>query len=84
MFLFATVFLESKLGFSALLSVIRTSPSVLAMVFLYKRYYALKNQGAKARSNLDLSMPTRILAFGFYLTIALRYVIHRLQALGGI
>ncbi|KAF9468826.1 hypothetical protein BDZ94DRAFT_1303986 [Collybia nuda] len=44
-----------------------------AMVFLYKRYHALKNQGAKARSSLDLSMPIRILAFGFYLAIALRF-----------
>lgn len=44
------------------------------MVLLYKRYHALKDQGAKARNSLDLSMPTRILAFGFYLSIALRFV----------
>jgi len=41
------------------------------IVMLYKRWRALRSKGIDMKGTLDLSMPLRVLAYGFYSTIAL-------------
>jgi hypothetical protein len=45
---------------------------VWIVIILYRRSTALKRRGPRVRGDLNLSMPIRILAYGFYIAIALR------------
>lgn len=46
------------------------------MLILYKRWMALRRNVVTFSGSLDLSMPVRVLAYGLYSTLALRYERH--------
>jgi hypothetical protein len=57
--------------FAAVFLVATVIMEVWIVIILYRRSTALKRRGPRVRGDLNLSMPIRILAYGFYIAIAL-------------
>lgn len=72
MFLFATVVLESEYQLWLLIKLVLIN-AVWTLVMLYKNWRSTRHPGGVG---VELSLPIRVMAFGLYVILAMRWGFH--------